>query len=272
MLAMPPSDEPRPAATVMLLRDGPRGCEVLLLRRHPRSAFAADMWVFPGGTVDPADCVLPAERWRGIDPELLAERFGSAPDLVLGLHAAAVRETFEEAGVLLAVTQGGERPQPDASSWSHVRSRLAERGSVGDWAAWLAEERLVLDLGALAYHSRWVTPLQEPRRYDTAFFVGRVPTNQSAVHDALEVTDQRWVAPSAALDLHARGELAMMYPTLQTLAALSAFGSAAEAVAAADQQPTIRSLRPHIEDGPGGVRVVHPDDPEYDELDRRARI
>lgn len=242
-----------------------------MLRRHHRSAFAADMWVFPGGTVDAADRTLPEGLWQGIEPGAIAGRFEVSADLALGLHVAAVRETFEEAGVLLAATGDGEHPRTQEPEWAEVRRRLADRADGFDWSGWLERERLVLDLGTLAYHSRWVTPLQEPLRYDTAFFVVGVPEDQSVVHDAVEVTDQLWISPAAALDAHARGELAMMYPTVQSLEALSSFDSAAAAVAAARDQDVIRSLRPHIEIGPEGARVVHPDDPEYAELDRRAR-
>lgn len=157
----------RMAATVILVRDGEDGSEVCLLRRHRRSGFAADAWVFPGGVVDDADRRLERRLWDGIEPHRLTQRFGLSADLVLGLHVAAVRETWEEAGVLLARGRAGH---PDGAPGPAARTDLRR---------WLHDRGLVLDLGALEYWSRWVTPRAEPRRYDACFFLAAAPPGQA---------------------------------------------------------------------------------------------
>jgi 8-oxo-dGTP pyrophosphatase MutT (NUDIX family) len=184
-------------------------------------------------------------------------------DLVLGFHVAAVRETFEEAGLLLATAPGGVLPDPASPACTAARRALADREADLDWAAWLTEQDLVLDLDRLAYLSRWVTPAQEPKRYDTAFFLARAPEGQVPAHDRTEVTDQRWVTAADALAAHHRGELHLIYPTVKTLEQLAGSASIDEAFAAARGQERIRSIQPHLEHGPDGWRVLHPDEEGY---------
>ncbi len=264
----------RDAATVVVVRPGPGAPEVLLLRRHARSGFAADAWVFPGGTVDEGDRVLDPARWRGVDPAALADRFETTPDLVLGLHVAAVRETFEEAGLLLARHADGRVSDITAAPYQAARAALGDRHTDFDFGAWLAEEDLVLDLGLLTYHSRWVTPIQEPRRYDTAFFLARAPEGQIAAFDDVETTEQRWTTAADALADHAADRLFMIFPTIRTLAGMTAASSLGDLVAGAEDQPRVRRIQPHIQDGPDGLEILHPDDPGYpadpDDPDRPA--
>ena len=250
---------PRPAATVVLLRDGGEGCEVLMLRRHGRSGFAANAWVFPGGAVDPADRVLTSDRYRGIEPQQLRKRFGDPAEDVLGFHVAAVRETFEEAGILIA---SGDVPRADIE---RVRARLGSRDSAADaFAVFLNEYGLVLDLGALTYLSRWITPRMEGRRFHTAFFVATAPAHQVAQHDAVETTAKKWVRPDAALSAYRSGDMAMMRPTRTTLRWLADYDTAAQAASAAAAQTTIPWLLPHFEeDDAGNVRVLQPSDPGF---------
>ena len=256
---------PRDAATVVVARDTPGGFEVFMLRRHSRSGFAADMWVFPGGVVDPGDATLPPDRWTGLDPERHAQRFGVDARMVLAFHVAAARETFEEAGLLLARHSGGGAPDLGDPALLQVRQDLADRTTKTDFGAWLAAQDLVLDLAGLTYYSHWVTPSVEPRRYDTRFFIARVPPDQVAAYDRMETTDQQWVAPSAALDAMNRGEMKLIYPTIKTLTDLARFDSIDAVVAAATAQPEIRRIQPHAELDDQGrfVRVLHPDDPEF---------
>lgn len=258
---------PRNAATVIVVRDaaGEHGFEVLMLRRHSRAGFAADMWVFPGGVVDAHDATLPPDRWTGIDPAALAERFEAAADDVLAFHVAAVRETFEEAGLLLAHHRDGGPPDLSDPSLLQVRNDLADRDTTVNFAAWLEERDLILDLGALTYLSRWVTPTVEPRRYDARFFVARVPADQKAAYDRQETTDERWITPAAALSALEAGEMKMIFPTIVTLQDLARHDTAEALASAADGQPEIRRLQPHAELDANGrfVRVIHPDDPEF---------
>ena len=258
---------PRPAATVLVLRDADdaAGFEVLMLRRHSRAGFAADMWVFPGGVVDPADAQLPADRWTGIDPDALAPRFNATPAEVLAFHVAAVRETFEEAGLLLAVGADGSAPDLADPQLLQLRHDLADRNTQASFGAWLETHDLVLELGSMTYLSHWVTPTVEPRRYDARFFVARVPRLQTAAYDQLETTDERWISPADALAALAAGTMKMIFPTIRTLQDLAEHATASEVIAAASAQPSIRRVQPHAELDEQGrfVRVLHPDDPEF---------
>ncbi|MPZ71738.1 MAG: NUDIX hydrolase [Nitriliruptorales bacterium] len=256
---------PRDAATVIVMRDAADGLEVFMLRRHSRSGFAANMWVFPGGVVDPGDGSLPTRRWTGLNPARLAERFGVDEHAVLAFHVAAARETFEEAGLLLARHGNAEPPDLTDPALLRLRQHLADRTKTVNFAAWLEGQDLVLDLSGLTYYSHWVTPSVEPRRYDTRFFIARVPPGQVAGHDRLETTDQQWVAPRLALEAMERGEMQLIYPTIKTLAALAQFDTIDAAVQAANAQPTIRRIQPHAELDDQGrfVRILHPDDPEF---------
>lgn len=257
----------RTAATVIVLRDAPGGAgyEVLMLRRHARSGFAADMWVFPGGVVDEADGNLSPHHWTGIDPRELAPRFGCTPQQVLAHYVAAVRETFEEAGLLLAHRRDGTGPDLSDPSLLQLRNDLADRTKAVNFAAWLQDRDLVVELGNLTYLSHWVTPSVEPRRYDTRFFLAHAPADQIAGYDQLETTDQRWVSPAAALAASKAGEMPMIYPTIITLRWLREHATAHDAVAAAGAQAEIRRIQPHAEldDDGNFVRILHPDDPDY---------
>lgn len=258
-MATAPMTSPRPAATTVVLRDRDGGCEVLLLRRSPHSGFAANYWVFPGGTVDAADRTLPRHRYRGIDPDGLVERFAGNADTVLGFHVAAVRETFEEAGMLLASGDVADADLESARRGVSVRSADAAA-----FSAFLDRYDLVLELGRLAYLARWITPRISGRRYDTAFFVTGVPTCQVARHDEVETTAKQWVHPARALDAHRAGALRLMRPTAATLGWLADHRSAAAAVSAARAQPTVPWILPHVERrGDGSRLVLHPTDPGF---------
>lgn len=263
----------RSAATVVLLReraddgvllreradDGP---EVLLLRRHSRSGFAASAWVFPGGVVDDGDADVPGQTWAGIDPDALAPRFGLSAGKVLALHVAAVRETFEEAGVLLAHHADGRIPDLGQPSFVQARRILNDRDDHLDWGAFCAEQGLVMDLGAVTYHSHWITPIQEPKRYDTYFFVAAVPDGALASQDDVETTQARWMTPREALE---DDDVLIIFPTQKTLESLQRFGSAAECAAAAAAMTEIPTVQPHVilDDEGRLVDIVLPDDPRY---------
>ena len=255
----------RAAATVIVLRDAADTCELLMLRRHARSGFAADMWVFPGGVVDEADGALDANHWAGIDPAALAARFGLTAQQVLAHYVAAVRETFEEAGLLLAHRRDGSAPDLSDPLLLQLRNDLADRTKTGNFAAWLAERDLVLDLDALTYLSHWVTPSVEPRRYDTRFFIGQAPADQVAGFDQQETTDQRWVTAADALAASKAGEMPMIYPTILTLRWLRDHATTQAATQAANEQAKVRRIQPHAEldEDDNFVRILHPDDPAY---------
>lgn len=254
------------AATILLLRDAEagveEGIEVLLLERHIDSDFAGGALVFPGGKVDPADRELPPERFSGRDPGAWREALGAATDAdALGLLVAAVRETFEEADVLLATRGGVPVTDADLASDSFVeaRRRLASREERFDWREWLEEEELVLDLDALALWAWWVTPEGQHKRFDTRFFAAMLPAGQSAAHDDVEMTSLRWSTPQAALSAQRAGTMTVIYPTRKNLQALCQHDSAAAAWEAADRgEVEQRRIQPTVVVVDDQVMVQHP--------------
>jgi 8-oxo-dGTP pyrophosphatase MutT (NUDIX family) len=221
----------RDAATVVLLRDGTEGVETWLLTRVDQMAFAAGMTVFPGGRVDPADADLPVSGTAGA---AVAARFGCDEGLARALLGAAVRETFEETGVLLTTPAAA---LPDAVA-------DVEAGRVG-FGELLREHGLTVDAEALRPWARWVTPAGEVRRYDTRFFVGALPDGAEAQDLTSESSAASWVGVGAALEQVQRGERIMLPPTLATLASLVAFPTVAEALAAAEAR-SVEPVRPTI--------------------------
>jgi 8-oxo-dGTP pyrophosphatase MutT (NUDIX family) len=235
---------PKRAATVMLLRDTADGTAVHMLRRRASMAFAGGAYAYPGGGVDPRDD-RPV-RWAGPSLDVWAERLGvddtaSAQAIV----CAAVRETFEEAGILLA------GPTPDTvvgdttgDDWEADRQALVDRGL--SFADFIDRRGLVLRSDLLGAWARWITPEFEPRRYDTWFFVAALPEGQRARNVSTEAESTVWISPADATDGYDKGELLMMPPTVATLRTLQAFRTSAEALAAAagqDMTPVLAKAR-----------------------------
>ncbi len=235
----------RDAATVVLLRDRGDGVETWLLTRVAQMVFAAGMSVFPGGRVDDADASLPL---TGGDLAQLAARSGCDEATARALLGAAVRETFEETGVLLTV------PTADLSG---ARADVEHgRVSFGDL---LRANRLAIDAGALRPWSRWVTPAGEVRRYDTRFFVAAMPESAEAQDVTHESSEASWVPVAAAFEQARRGERKLLPPTIITLASLLPFGSVAEVLAASEGR-RLDPVRPEIRIGEdGSVAVELPD-------------
>jgi 8-oxo-dGTP pyrophosphatase MutT (NUDIX family) len=202
---------------VVLLRDGSSGIETCLLQRSPELDFAPGAHVFPGGALEASDGLAPVAGLPDEEASALAgvDRGG------LSFWAAAVRECFEEAGVLPALS-----PAPPAPRLDRLRSDLHD-GRL-DMAGLLGHLGAVVDAGRLRCIARWVTPPESPRRYDTRFFVAAMPPDQQVDVDGREVVDHRWVTPSEALALHRRGEIDLVFPTARTLARLEAFGTVGE--------------------------------------------
>ena len=243
------------ASTVLLLRDHD-GLEVFMLERHIESDFVGGAYVFPGGKVDQTDAET--DRWQGLDIEAAADQLFCKPDQALALYVAAVRETFEEAGVLLAHRAG--RPiEPgflDQQDTRQFRERMASRGEKVDWRPWLEANDLVLDLSALHFWAWWVTPEGMPKRFDTRFFVAQVPAGQLAEHDGTEATDSRWVAPSAALAANSSGEVQIILPTRRNLVDLGQFPTV-EAVLRDARGRNPSMIMPQIVPFRGGLGVDH---------------
>lgn len=258
--------EPEPAvdaATVLLVREpAPGSIEVLLLQRHHSSrAFPGD-FVFPGGTVDDLDCQLDPSLWHCSQLSTVADSFDRISHAtVLGLLATAVRETFEEAGVLFARWRDGT-PLSDADlaspTFIDARQRLNQRGKTWDWSDWLKREQLTLDLDALAPWAWWVTPVHRPHRFDTRFFIGHLPARQTAAHDGTETTSMRWTTPEQALDDCRNDRIRMRTPTRHSLKVLSNYRSARDAVAAARCGAVdLRRVQPRVIRDGGELRVTY---------------
>jgi 8-oxo-dGTP pyrophosphatase MutT (NUDIX family) len=236
---------PRPAATVMLIRDkGPglaREIEVFLMRRHSAMEFVAGVMVFPGGGVDDRDRNADV-AWFGPEPGWWAERFGVEPDLAEALVCAAARETFEESGVLFA----GPADDPDgivgdASIYGEARAALANHSL--SFADFLRDEKLVLRADLLRPWANWVTPKEErTRRYDTYFFVGALPQGQRADGDNTETDRAFWSTPQAGLDEFAEGRSFLLPPTWTQLDSLN--GRTVAEVLAVERK--IVAVEPHL--------------------------
>lgn len=207
---------PKHAATIAVVRDGHDGLEVFLMRRTTSMAFAAGMYVFPGGGVHDED--RRQVSWIGPDASAFAERFHIEAELAHALVVAAVRETFEETGVLLAGNSEGDIVS-DASVFHDARLAL-ERHEL-TFAEFLQSEQLSLRADLLGAWSHWITPAYEPRRYDTKFFVAALPDGQRIDTVSSEADDSAWLPIAHVLNSVDLGEVAMMPPTVHTCRQLS---------------------------------------------------
>jgi 8-oxo-dGTP pyrophosphatase MutT (NUDIX family) len=257
--------QPRHAATVVLLRDAgpdPAGIEAYLLRRAATMAFAAGMFVFPGGSVDPRDEELPDTAWAGPSPAWWSGPLSCDERLARSLVCAAVRETFEESGVLLAgPTETDVVPDTSGAEWESDRLALLDRSL--SLAEMLQRRGLVLRADLLRAWSHWVTPEFEPRRFDTRFFVAAMPGAQRTRDVGGEADRVAWMRPADALAAHTGGSLAMLPPTIMTLGELSAYSCVAEVLDAGTRRD-IRPMLPKIVLGDDEeVRLLLPHDDGY---------
>lgn len=263
----------RPAATVMLVRDveaGP-GIEVFMLRRTLAAAFAGGMYVFPGGKVDDADGTAEIEAVAdGLD-DARASALLALPSGGLAYWTAAIRECFEEAGVLMARHADGDRKgqivrfDDEDVVQRFERHRHAVHEGTLSIVDLCENEGLRLCAGDLCYVSHWITPVGEVRRFDTRFFVARAPQAQEPLHDDGETIESLWVAPGEALARYRRGDLAMIPPTLANLQFLADHTTADAVMAAAASVPTPQAILPKLRLNADGrvVGVVMPDEPDY---------
>lgn len=251
-----PPATPRHAATVALLRDGSAGLEVFLLHRVTGMAFAGGMTVFPGGGVDPRDGEGEL-GWAGPSPQWWAERFATEVPLARALVCAAVRETFEECGVLLAGPTA-DSVVPDPTRYHAVRQALVDREVT--LSGFLAQEGLVLRADLLRPWSNWITPPEEPRRYDTRFFVAALPAGQVADGATTEASGSGWQTPTQAQDDAREGRRALMTPTWSTLAEIDAHADVAAVLA---QERAVDPVRPRVVTRDGQVAIAMPEDADY---------
>ncbi|MGW1502968.1 NUDIX hydrolase [Streptomyces mirabilis] len=235
---------PKRAATVMLLKDTSTTPVVHMLRRRASMAFAGGAYAYPGGGVDPRDDEHQI-RWAGPTRAWWANRLGTDETSAQAVVCAAVRETYEEAGVLLA------GPTPDTvvgdttgEDWEADRAALVARDL--SFAEFLDRRGLVLRSDLLGVWTRWITPEFESRRYDTWFFVAALPEGQRTRNASTEADRTVWIRPADAADGYDKGELLMMPPTVATLRQLIPYDSAADVLAAAparDLTPVLAKAR-----------------------------
>ena len=260
------SVKPLPAATVTLVRDAPRGLEVLMLQRSHSLKFMPGVYVFPGGALDAADSSPEMQAMcAGLEDEAASRALGVERGGI-AYWVAAIREAFEEAGILLAYDASGNMVSlhgDAAERYRAHRSSLDQRR--GDFGAIVREEGLRLAVDRLTYFGHWITPVRAPRRYDTRFFLAVAPERQEARHDNYETIAQVWVRPQEALDLCARETLNMRFPTIKTLEQFTQCATAAELVAVLSSTRVVRPLLPRMtRDG----RTLLPNDPGYEEAGR----
>ena len=238
----------RPAATLLLLRDEPE-FQVLMVRRHHQIDFAGGALVFPGGKVEPTDLPTAVSLIVGADGLDAADR---------AARIAAIRETFEESGVLLATAADGETCRPGAALEA-ARERLAQGAPFADV---LCDLDVRLDLAALTPFARWIAPSVAPKRYDTRFYLARAPRDQLAACDGQETVDAEWIAPFEALRLGETGERTVIFPTRMNLKRLAESDSSSSAIAAAAERPAF-TVEPMIVMRDGERRLVLPPEAGY---------
>jgi 8-oxo-dGTP pyrophosphatase MutT (NUDIX family) len=271
---MPEADAPAPvaardAATIMLVRDGDGGLEVCMLKRHLDSDFVGGAFVFPGGKVDEGDRgelaqTVCAGRTDEEASELLGVESGG-----LAFFVAALRECFEEAGILLAYRAGATggdlyRPQDEAAESRLARFRVeVNAGRVGFLEA-CERAGVTLAVDRVLYFSHWITPEPAPKRYDTRFFTACVPPGQTAIHDDYETVETVWIRPPDALARQAAGEFELIFPTIKNLQAIARFETTDLLLAAAAAAENVPAVLPRVISDGHGVRIVLPGDPDYE--------
>jgi 8-oxo-dGTP pyrophosphatase MutT (NUDIX family) len=253
---------PQPASTVTLVRDAPGGIEVLLLQRAHTLKFMPGAYVFPGGALDPEDsspdlCAMCA----GLEDETASRALGLERG-GMAYWIAAIREAFEEAGILLAYDAEGEVVDTRGAAQRYRAHRRALDQRRGHFGGIVRGEGLRLAVDRLTYFGHWITPERIPRRYDTRFFLAVAPERQEAMHDNQETIAHVWIRPEEALDAQARERLGLRFPTIRTLEEFAGHATASGLVAALASRRVVRPLLPRFtRDG----RQVLPGEPGYDE-------
>jgi len=262
----------RPAATIILCRDTAQGLEVFMMRRSPNSVFMSGVYVFPGGALDDSD---QPQCWSAHELALddaVASRILAVDSNGLAYWIGALRECFEESGLLLGYNDRGEILSVDDDEQVNRFADLRRQLNAGEitFAQICRAHDVRLAVDRMAYFSHWVTPPNEKRRYDTRFFAAVAPAQQTGSHDDGETTDNTWIRPQDALDRFRRGEFALVFPTIKTLERLAQFGSAAELMAHTQALPSVPPIHPHVAmAADGSPRRLIPGDHAYAEIGKR---
>jgi 8-oxo-dGTP pyrophosphatase MutT (NUDIX family) len=238
----------RPAATVMLIDDRPE-LQVFMMERHANTVFAGGMWVFPGGSVDATDDSSEFQATSIHRTDAQASKLMGLESGGLAYYIAAIREAFEEAGILLALLK--DTLQPLDLSDPEVEKRFQQhRDDINDsnrnFIEIIKDEKLLMDAGEMHYIARWITPPGPPRRFDARFFIARMPGNQTPVHDDGELVHSKWISPKEILSRADAEEMVLMSPTLRMVRNLALFDSAAQVIesAAANQVDELARVLP----------------------------
>jgi 8-oxo-dGTP pyrophosphatase MutT (NUDIX family) len=252
------------AATVMMISRRDDGqLEVLMQRRNINLEFVGGAYVFPGGKVDDADRLT---RWEslgdGLD-DVRASTVLSVPTGGLSLYVAALRESFEEAGVLLATS--GEESSYGREALEELRGQLL-RDEV-EFVDLIASMNVRLAFSRLHYFAHWITPEGSPRRYDTRFFLAEVPRDAVGNPQEREVTESIWIRPEEAITRYRAKEFDLILPTIKNLEALAHFASYEDAIDSVRRVTEIPTIQPKLVRDSEGVRIVLPFDPEFDEVE-----
>jgi 8-oxo-dGTP pyrophosphatase MutT (NUDIX family) len=256
----------RDAATVMIVREAAPaqtpGVEVLMLRRPAAMKFAPGAYVFPGGSVDPSDAAAEI-GWYGPDSAEFGALLGASAELARALVCAAVRETFEESGLLLAgPADGGAVPAASGPSWQADRAALVDGGLT--LAELLAGRGLVIRADLLTPWTRWITPESESRRFDARFFVAALPAGQQPTGHAAEADEVAWLRPADAIAAARAGDISLLPPTATTLNDFAVAVAAGRGVAdLLAERRTIQPIRPRLLVEDGQTWLLIPDELGY---------
>ncbi|MBI3637946.1 MAG: hypothetical protein HY216_17260 [Candidatus Rokubacteria bacterium] len=262
MSVKPAPATPSPAATLVLLRDRPAGgFDVLLIQRHQQSKFAGGDFVFPGGKVEADDNPDGATTWcRGLDSATAAARLGLDARAALGYWIGAIREAFEEVGLLLAYGAAGAPVTVRHPRFADYR-RACDADNRAFWDM-IRAERLTLATERLTYFAHWITPEENPHRYDTRFFAAEAMPDQEAIADEREIIAVCWMSPEEALEARGRGEISLRLPTIKNLSLFLGGGRAADVVRRVGSLP-ITTIRPRLVVEGGTPRPILPGEPGY---------
>jgi len=252
----------RPAATVMLIDDRP-DLQVYMLQRNAKTVFAGGMWVFPGGAVDYQD---DASYYK----DIVTHRTDAEASSLMGLESgaiayymAAIRETFEEAGILLALSKENESAlkidKKNAHKFQEYRDQL--NANEVELKTILESENLLADVGQMHYVARWITPLGSPRRFDARFFIARIPSNQIPHHDDSELVNSAWLTPYEILDRIDQEEMILMTVTERMIRSLALFNSASQVINSAVQNLSDQRARVDPQTG----KITMPGEIGYDD-------
>jgi len=264
---MSPPAIPSPAATLVLLRDRPAGpAEILMIQRHGKSRFAAGDYVFAGGKVEADDIPDDVERFiRGLTPEEASARLGGdlGPRQALGYWVGAIREAFEEAGLLLAYDPQGALVRFTGANRERFEAyRTACQSANPAFFAMLRAEGLTLATDRLTYFAHWITPEEQPLRFDTRFFVAVAPPQEPMV-DGHEIVALRWMTPSEAFDAFKRRDITLRLPTIKNLELVQGAGTRAAEILGALRGRPVPSIRPRVLQVDGKPVPVLPGDPRW---------